>query len=44
VVFQDGFQLKTIEELEAEKNGQQQAQNQRNPNNLRAGHSNPAGT
>ncbi|MBL1494621.1 conjugal transfer protein TraB, partial [Klebsiella pneumoniae] len=24
VVFQDGFQLKTIEELEAEKNGQQQ--------------------
>ena len=28
VVFQDGFQLKTIEELEAEKNGQQQAQNQ----------------
>lgn len=29
VVFQDGFQLKTIEELEAEKNGQQQAQNQR---------------
>lgn len=27
VVFQDGFQLKTIEELEAEKNGQQQAQN-----------------
>ncbi len=28
MVFQDGFQLKTIEELEAEKNGQQQAQNQ----------------
>ncbi|HDS6520105.1 F-type conjugal transfer pilus assembly protein TraB [Entomohabitans teleogrylli] len=28
VVFQDGFQLKTIEELEAEKNGQQQAQSQ----------------
>ena len=28
VVFQDGFQLKTIEELEAEKNGKQQAQNQ----------------
>lgn len=28
VVFQDGFQLKTIEELEAEQNGQQQAQNQ----------------
>lgn len=28
VVFEDGFQLKTIEELEAEKNGQQQAQNQ----------------
>jgi hypothetical protein len=36
VVFQDGFQLKTIEELEAEKNGQQQAQNQEQPNNLRA--------
>jgi hypothetical protein len=31
VVFQDGFQLKTIEELEAEKNGQQQAQNQAQP-------------
>ncbi|VFS91853.1 conjugal transfer pilus assembly protein TraB [Raoultella planticola] len=30
VVFQDGFQLKTIEELEAEKNGQQ-AQNQAQP-------------
>ncbi len=44
VVFQDGFQLKTIEELEAEKNGQQQAQNQHNLNNPRAGHSNPAGT
>ncbi|WP_300002379.1 F-type conjugal transfer pilus assembly protein TraB [uncultured Cedecea sp.] len=28
VVFQDGFQLKTIEELEAEQNGQQQAHNQ----------------
>ena len=31
IVFQDGFQLKTIEELEAEKNGQQQAQNQEQP-------------
>jgi conjugal transfer pilus assembly protein TraB len=31
MVFQDGFQLKTIEELEAEKNGQQQAQNQQQP-------------
>ena len=31
MVFQDGFQLKTIEELEAEKNGQQQAQNQAQP-------------
>ncbi|EFN5164516.1 DUF3560 domain-containing protein [Escherichia coli] len=28
VVFQDGFQLKTIEELDAEKNGKQQEQNQ----------------
>lgn len=28
VVFQDGYQLKTIEELDAEKNGQQQAHNQ----------------
>lgn len=28
VVFQDGFQLKTIEELDAEKNGQQQVQSQ----------------
>lgn len=31
VVFRDGFQLKTIEELEAEKNGQQQAQNRAQP-------------
>ena len=31
IVFQDGFQLKTIEEIEAEKNGQQQEQNQQQP-------------